>query len=714
MVDSRFARVHHVVCLVGALFLMAGTARAATTWHVGGPAASDDNDGTGAAPFATIQKGIDSAGKNDTVLIAAGTYLIDESVSFNGKSIELKGATGNPADVVIDGQGKCPCLVNLAYEDTLPQVIVSSLTVSNGFSSTSDKIAGGITSHNMALVTNCVVRDCHHSVRGKPCYGGGVYLADALSDPTRLASNWPAARAFRATIADVLVEDCSVTVADDGDTARNARGGGIYAIGFNSEGVTVRRCTAVNNTSATGVATTQGGGACLTYGTHTNGVFVGNRLENPASLTGYLGTGGGVYVSGGYGRGAVLVDALIEGNSTHGAGGGVGLGSYATLSACTVISNSIAHLGPKGHGLYQPGGVGVYITDNHATLANCLVAGNVGVTNAANNSTSAGAVGVYNAVGVTIRDCVIRDNLLENAGALSCISAGGLLVTNCVMCGNCASGEVSAVRFYTNQSEYENAAPSLIADCFIVSNSLRRVATLTNGGGTLYYSGNTAGKDGYYAAPLTVRNCLFAGNRARNGCRGWIVRVHVNEKAVAYDGKEEALAFDHCTFVTNFNENEYPHVAAYSERGARNTRFQGCLFSGNLSRNGANLAKFYSTYPQFVITNSYSDNLDDVFTVTEENGNLTGPDAGFVNQESFDFRLRSTSALVDKGGVADWMGTGRRSVVRDLGAGYKLGSVGTYGVSVTRTETGSRRYGAASDIGCCEHCPPPGFLLNIR
>lgn len=686
-----------------AIVAIAGVASAATTIYVDSAMADDSGSGESwATAKKTIQAGIDIAGTNDTVLVAAGTYQITSSLTMENH-IELRGATGNPADVVVDAQGLCPCLVSLSQK----QIIVNSITFENGYSATDSDVAGGITATDKSMVTNCIVRNCYHGVSGMTANGGGINLSTDKSNPDNVSANWPVARRFLPQVADTLVENCAVYV-EDANTERYARGGGVYLKYHNSFGLTVQDCAVTNFSTANSLVYTAGGGAYLSSGRHEGDVFLRNALENPANYSGFLGTGAGVCLSGNVPSGNIrrcaLSDSLVSGNMSHGCGAGVGVGSYSTVDGCSIVSNRLSHV--KSTPQYQIGGAGIYVSGSESLVANSLVAENVS-TNDANAAAYAGAVGVYDVTNTVIRDCVIRDNVLQNAGAFSFISAGGLLVSNCVMFANAATNEVSAIRFYTNQKSLDTCSMALITDCYVISNS--------SPGRIITYYGAQSNKEGIYAAPLTVRNCLFAGNQA-NTSKAWGLYSAVAEKGTV--SRDDLLTFDHCTFAKNRNADSNKTFVQYNKYSPAHLFFRGCALWENRHYGSTALSYVSTDFSGTHFTNCYADVTNTAFVVSAETGNIGGEDAGdvkFADAGDLDFRLSPGSCLVDKGGAfEDWMGDGRKNSVQDMGAGYVIGTVGKYGVTVGRSRSNPRRCGSASDIGCCELWWAPGFIMSFK
>ena len=78
----------------------------ATDYYVGGANASDDNDGSVSAPFATLDKALLTGGdtKGNNIYVRAGTYSTDQQYGYDLKA-NLVGDAATRDEVVIRSAG---------------------------------------------------------------------------------------------------------------------------------------------------------------------------------------------------------------------------------------------------------------------------------------------------------------------------------------------------------------------------------------------------------------------------------------------------------------------------------------------------------------------------------------------------------------------------------------------------------------------------------
>ena len=684
----------------------------AATWYVAENGDDVNNDGKSSdAPFATIQKGIDSASNYDTVEIADGTYAITTPLTLDGKAIELKSASEDPSKVIVDAQRRCVCVSN---GTTTCNNIINSITFQNGYSSEGEKLAGGIFSLSKTLVTNCVVRNCYHETSSTNAYGGGVCIENPNS-ATSLASDWPEGRRFLASLVDTLVEGCAVCC--QGGTKQNVGGGGLSLRNVNGTRLTVRHCAVTNcSTSAAIWTQTCGGGGIFTSGTFTNCVFDGCVAMDTNADSAWRGSGGGLYLEGNDSNPCTVQDSLLINNWAMSFGGAIASASkYIDILGCTITNNLVGN--PKTPGNNLPGGGGLAFNySENIRIEDCLIANNDTTADPGGLFCGGGIVAAYGDVSVS--GCVIRDNVSGTAGAFNLVGPKDVVITNCVIEGNVCTQQYSVARIYSANSSADDGVS--FVDCLVLSNKNERAAA--NGRPMFYYGTVDHKTDVRYIVPFVLRNCFLAGNseNCKNGTDGWGVRVEITSKQQNRPGDVRPIVIDHCTFATNFNNSNGSKLIAMDARACANTLVKGCVLYGNRWGSGSSkaLAGFGAADTAAVaIANTFCEVEGNGFEVTAENGNLSSGDLKFRDAAALDFRPAAGSCLIDRGGAfEDWMGNGNStSISRDMGDGhYALETVGKYGVKVVRSGTNPRRHGKASDMGCFEYWTPLGFLIYFR
>ncbi len=135
---------------------------AATVWHVD-CSATGPGTGTIGNPFNRIQTGLDACRYGDTVEVADGTC--SENILWPSiDAITLRGATGNPAGCIIDGQGLSDVILLLQFLTPI-RIRIADLSVRNGYRGEGAFVGSGIAlvawfgGTISAELENVVVRD---------------------------------------------------------------------------------------------------------------------------------------------------------------------------------------------------------------------------------------------------------------------------------------------------------------------------------------------------------------------------------------------------------------------------------------------------------------------------------------------------------------------------------------------------------------------------
>jgi hypothetical protein len=275
--------------LLAAAFALAAPAHAAT--YLVRP------DGTG--DFPTIDAAIQYAQDQDVILLDDGTFTGpgNRDLSFHGKAITIRSASGTPETCVIDCQGwsGVPHRGISAIDLEGPGSVLSGLTIRNGYDL---GFAGGLLCvRGSPTITDCVFRNCYGYLGGAvACQGdaapvfrrcrfeadtaaiGGAIAATDSTTASFIACTFTHNGASIEAGAISLQYRAALTATDCvfEDNRGVYRGGALLADDWTTPVVT--RCTFVGNASI------GGGGAYCCAGSH--GIFVGCTFQANAAPQG--------------------------------------------------------------------------------------------------------------------------------------------------------------------------------------------------------------------------------------------------------------------------------------------------------------------------------------------------------------------------------------------------------------------------------------------
>lgn len=759
--DTENSLYRRLTFVLTALTLSFGslTVRAVETWYVDDALGKDDGTYDGKSeetPFKTIGKALASttptdatqttSPAGDTIWIADGTYLIEETLTTEN-SCRILSLSGDRTKVIVDAQGKCPCLrlpttgPNDNHSRTWK---ICGITFRNGFSDKWDSweynngdwsySAAGLGLGCAAMVSNCVVESCHRVVSGEDTSSNWRYLVGGGIAMRGYPYRWSVGKSFSREWSDVnpgiydtVVTNCSLFARMTRSNNKIAsQGGGVWCSYSVVSNVLVAGCSVSNACiGVNGSSQSLGGGIYAHTGSRIVDCTICQCLSARVPGTtgwdvdGYFGTGGGVAFNGAQTADSLTYDTdtirgcLIEGNVVIGAAGG---GLYADgirVENCTIRTN---HLIAVRKDTSYRGGTGAKLTGNGVSMKGCLIEGNDAPD--LFGFSCGGALEIMSSVRARVTDTVVRNNTGAHRGGLSlAYDTTATVVSNVVVVGNVSTNQDCALFCSSSKS-------LLLVDSIFTGNR----------GGTMSasnpnYAGVVAlGSSNSTYSNIVIRNTLFLKNET-TGNLAWLIGGSFSATRAA---GWQPLTIENCSFVGNSNRTGWGLMQAIYFGGDDTrdlVRIKGCVFANNGygSSSQPNKAGFSPNVAAGDISYSYCDaksqNPCTPIPVTDENHNMDGGDSAvvkvdpkFVDAENGDYRLQKDSPLVDAGGpFASWMGTGSRRSVQDIGnGGYAIAPVGKWGVAVSRTETQPRRSGEAVDMGCFEYYFPKGLMLLFR
>ncbi len=288
--------------------------------------------------IASLSVAIAVAADGDEVVIAssASPYLVFPGLEVTDKTLIIRGATGNPADVVIDG-ANLDVVVRISGAGS-DGTVLEGLTIQNGRGGEAGNSSGaGIRLHTTDVtIRDCVVRN--NVIPAADGNGAGIY----------------------GTASDVLIERCVI----EGNSVNSVTGDGVGAY-FNGGSVQVVDSVFRDNRLPETVAletSSYGGGfymdsgsltmirtelssnrAGLGGGMYLSGTMLTVTIDETVFADGAARQGGGLYTrEGSNGAQTFVRNSLFVGNTTTSNDAALYIGKGGFYTNLTIVGNTTA------------------------------------------------------------------------------------------------------------------------------------------------------------------------------------------------------------------------------------------------------------------------------------------------------------------------------------------------------------------------------------
>ncbi len=586
-----------------------------------------------------LTNALKNAVANQTIYLSKGVYdlsplqedLIKSPMNYStyygpsmlyiGKAdVTLKGATGNPEDVVLKATNAVYRLLRIEGARSS----VRDIHLTGGYASTVSneyynlRNGGAVMfSSGTAFASNCIFSACKASrlggavgINGNSGFGGVVYdsvFRDNNGAGSALVASLTALRGCVITnnissssdYGQVLTYGCRLY---DCLVADNETGGHGINGGF------AENCRFINNYARSTNYGNPGGGAAYNAAL-TNCYFYGNRT----------------YRLGGAIRGGRVVNCTVVSNSVMNAtdsyGGGIYLADW--VENCNIISNKCGH----GAGLQEC-----------AFVTNCYIAYNWAMDGGGGARASA------------LVDCVVEHNVTYGYDNANYGGGGGGLrggsATNCVFRDNSCSATYGSSIVY-NCDIFDTSMHAQVFDSCRIANCKNDALARAIGA--------VGHPEGYVTSNIYMIGCSVMRNCQITNCYWRSIPGTFVNSAMFHPGAAGTNRIENCTIAGNYH---YIFARGFSSAGYAGV-FANCAIIGNT---GSDISAM--DYGSLVFSNcvyatkkwgrTFLDGFED-----GENWQLDSvAQAKFTGKNPNPYSLRLSSPLRGKGLVLDWMEDG--------------------------------------------------------